>query len=652
MFRDHIPGSADVHLSCRRSASYGGELWYTHGDEVGFSGVQLVGPYVLSQGRERHRDGNRLDTFVTNTQLRPRVARQSEELTDLAWRRDGRGAGIAADRPPPRVVTIDVLRGYRVLEESYEIDPYSLTIDGSRLFWISGGRPRTAVPPILLRTQPDSPTPTLAFEGEHALVVPVSPRHSACGSARNITVFANERLRVFRRAAAGPRRWACRRGGHAAIALGEARPAPGRPGLFDFEVAGSWLAYRAARSCTAARCREVSAHLLDTSADGARAKRRLPGVADVALRLDGARAEIAADGDGWRVVRRDGDGVALLDRSPLIDPLSLVIDGDRIFWMRAGEPQTALLRALRAPENGGSPVVTGAGRVGQTLSAFAGVWWSTHPVSLAWQWLRCNSYFAPCSVIIGASAQSYTVTAADLGYYIRVAVTATNAAGSTRARSGATSSAVRSEPGERLVRVRAALACQIESGAAQDTSLCGTETASVGAAADGTLRRALLHFPIAEALPAGAMVIDATLGLSAPASAGGHRQAVTVHDYTPRVLVSWLARPWNAAATWRSADGVVPWLVPGGDRKQGGGGNAITAPLAHPLTAFRMHSGLVQPQVDRPAENNGVLVTQYDEAITRRFTELASPTAADPATRPYLDVSYTPPPPAAAAAGG
>jgi Polysaccharide lyase len=59
-------------------------------------------------------------------------------------------------------------------------------------------------------------------------------------------------------------------------------------------------------------------------------------------------------------------------------------------------------------------------------------------VTYALQWQRCSSTGTGCSPVAGASSSTYTVSSADVGHTLLVAVTATNRNGSATASSGAT----------------------------------------------------------------------------------------------------------------------------------------------------------------------------------------------------------------------
>lgn len=75
---------------------------------------------------------------------------------------------------------------------------------------------------------------------------------------------------------------------------------------------------------------------------------------------------------------------------------------------------------------------------GQTLTAAAGTWTGTTPITFGYQWQRCDPAGANCAPIAGAAAVSYTLSGVDVGSTIRVVVTGTNSAGSSSATSAQT----------------------------------------------------------------------------------------------------------------------------------------------------------------------------------------------------------------------
>ncbi|WP_221234700.1 hypothetical protein [Sphingomonas aerophila] len=86
-----------------------------------------------------------------------------------------------------------------------------------------------------------------------------------------------------------------------------------------------------------------------------------------------------------------------------------------------------------APSNTSAPTITGTPQQGQTLSALSGSWSGTSP-TYAYQWLRNGT------AITGATSQTYTLVAADVGTAVSVRVTASNSAGNATAISAATGS--------------------------------------------------------------------------------------------------------------------------------------------------------------------------------------------------------------------
>ena len=82
-----------------------------------------------------------------------------------------------------------------------------------------------------------------------------------------------------------------------------------------------------------------------------------------------------------------------------------------------------------APMNLQPPAVIGPAASGQTLTASPGVWVGK-PTAYAYQWQRCDMGGGNCVPIDGAVSAAYVVSAADSGTTLRVAVTATNGAGS------------------------------------------------------------------------------------------------------------------------------------------------------------------------------------------------------------------------------
>ena len=90
-----------------------------------------------------------------------------------------------------------------------------------------------------------------------------------------------------------------------------------------------------------------------------------------------------------------------------------------------------------APANTTPPSISGTPTVGQTLTASEGAW-TNAPTSFDYQWLRCNGGGNSCVDVANGTQKAYTLVGADAGHTMRVRVTATNADGSSSARSAQT----------------------------------------------------------------------------------------------------------------------------------------------------------------------------------------------------------------------
>jgi hypothetical protein len=94
----------------------------------------------------------------------------------------------------------------------------------------------------------------------------------------------------------------------------------------------------------------------------------------------------------------------------------------------------APVTSTAAPKNTSAPTITGTARVGEELRASPGSW-SGSPTSFGYQWQRCNIDAVVCTDVVGATGTTYGVRLADLGFRLRVIVTAKNAKGSGTATS-------------------------------------------------------------------------------------------------------------------------------------------------------------------------------------------------------------------------
>jgi RHS repeat-associated protein len=95
----------------------------------------------------------------------------------------------------------------------------------------------------------------------------------------------------------------------------------------------------------------------------------------------------------------------------------------------AGEPAKPLSRT--------GAVISGTAQEAQTLSAATGVWEGAPALSYSYQWEHCNSAGASCASISGATSSTYVLGSGDVGYTMRVVVTASNTSGSAASTSEA-----------------------------------------------------------------------------------------------------------------------------------------------------------------------------------------------------------------------
>jgi hypothetical protein len=91
----------------------------------------------------------------------------------------------------------------------------------------------------------------------------------------------------------------------------------------------------------------------------------------------------------------------------------------------ASSAATRVVLPLRRTSNSVPPSISGNVTEGQTLAETHGSW-TNSPTSFTYQWQRCDTSGTNCSAIPGATSNSYTLAAADIGDTIRVQETASN----------------------------------------------------------------------------------------------------------------------------------------------------------------------------------------------------------------------------------
>ena len=113
--------------------------------------------------------------------------------------------------------------------------------------------------------------------------------------------------------------------------------------------------------------------------------------------------------------------------------------------VNARSAPTAVVTPSAAPRNTARPSIAGDPEAGQELTAEEGSW-TNSPTSYAYQWQRCDIDAIACGPITGATGKTYGVRNADVGFRLRLEVTAKNANGSGSALSTPSTIVVPSVP--------------------------------------------------------------------------------------------------------------------------------------------------------------------------------------------------------------
>jgi hypothetical protein len=93
-----------------------------------------------------------------------------------------------------------------------------------------------------------------------------------------------------------------------------------------------------------------------------------------------------------------------------------------------------------------APSITGTAQDGQELTAVRGVWPGDADNSYSYQWQRCDAAGANCADIAGATGQTYGANSSDVGFTLRVRVTAANASVPTTSATSAQTAVVAAAP--------------------------------------------------------------------------------------------------------------------------------------------------------------------------------------------------------------
>lgn len=111
-----------------------------------------------------------------------------------------------------------------------------------------------------------------------------------------------------------------------------------------------------------------------------------------------------------------------------------------VLTLLSGDGQAA---ATAPPENTAEPAIGGTAEEGRRLTASTGTWTGPGPITYAYRWVRCGADGgladgSNCTAISSATSRTYVLRRADVGFRLRVRVTATNPDGSRTAASNPT----------------------------------------------------------------------------------------------------------------------------------------------------------------------------------------------------------------------
>jgi hypothetical protein len=102
-------------------------------------------------------------------------------------------------------------------------------------------------------------------------------------------------------------------------------------------------------------------------------------------------------------------------------------------------PDASSQTTVAPPAVTSAPTISGTAVKGQTLTGGAGTWTGIPTPTYSYQWSRCSTTsVSSCVAISGATASTYAVQSADVGFYLDLTVTASNSGGTRSATSATT----------------------------------------------------------------------------------------------------------------------------------------------------------------------------------------------------------------------
>ncbi len=119
------------------------------------------------------------------------------------------------------------------------------------------------------------------------------------------------------------------------------------------------------------------------------------------------------------------------DASQTVDgrwPVAVMVTATNAFG--SASAWSAVVESAKPALSGPWPDISGDAVVGATLTVTPTTWSGMEPITISYRWEACDSVYGGGCVTIGTDSDRVTLSAAEVGRYVRVSVTGTNPAGS------------------------------------------------------------------------------------------------------------------------------------------------------------------------------------------------------------------------------
>jgi len=111
------------------------------------------------------------------------------------------------------------------------------------------------------------------------------------------------------------------------------------------------------------------------------------------------------------------------------EPVAVMVTATNAFG--SASAWSAIVEPAAPVRSGPWPTISGDAVVGATLTVTPTTWSGMEPITISYHWEACDSSYGGGCVPIGTDSDRVTLSAAEVGRYVRVGVMATNAYGSS-----------------------------------------------------------------------------------------------------------------------------------------------------------------------------------------------------------------------------